>query len=323
MSSRRRRRPPKPPPPFHIEPLPWQLPKSLREDPEALRRVTEIMSGPSYRLAVEDPDFLWSYEARPLRLMADYLKAELQLQKHGVRNTIVVFGSTRLEEPGAARRRLEELREALAKDPSNPELQRKVKIAERRYAKSKFYQTARQFSRIVSNYGHGPLDCRLVITTGGGPGIMEAANRGAFDVGAKSVGFNIQLPHEQYPNPYISKELCFQFHYFAIRKMHFLLRAKALVIFPGGFGTLDELFETLTLIQTRKIHPVPVILVGEEYWSKVIDFEFLVEEGTIDPEDLDLFGYAETAEEIWEEILSWYREKREPLINGDLSTIPK
>jgi hypothetical protein len=156
-----------------------------------------------------------------------------------------------------------------------------------------------------------------VIVTGGGPGIMEAANRGAFDAKALTVGLNITLPHEQYPNSYITPELCFQFHYFAIRKLHFLLRARAMVAFPGGFGTLDELFETLTLMQTRKIKPMPIILVGESFWRKAVNIDFLVEEGVIDPEDKDLFWYAETAEEVWGGIVEWYRKKGEPLIGND------
>jgi uncharacterized protein (TIGR00730 family) len=174
---------------------------------------------------------------------------------------------------------------------------------------------ARRFGRLVAQSGAGPRDSRLVVMTGGGPGIMEAANRGAFDAGAATIGLNITLPHEQFPNPYITPDLCFRFHYFAVRKLHFLLRAKALVVFPGGYGTLDELFETLTLVQTRKIQPVPVVLVGEAYWRRVFDVDFLVEEGTIDPEDRELFWFAETAEEIWEGILDWYERAGRPLIN--------
>jgi uncharacterized protein (TIGR00730 family) len=165
----------------------------------------------------------------------------------------------------------------------------------------------------VGESGDGALDCRLVVMTGGGPGIMEAANRGAFDAGAKTVGLNIDLPHEQYPNPYISPELCFRFRYFALRKMHFLQRAKALVAFPGGFGTMDELFETLTLIQTRTIKPVPIILIGRQYWGRAIDFEFLLDEGVIDSEDRDSFWIAETAEEAWQGILDWHEQCGEPL----------
>lgn len=308
---------PEPPGPHHREPLPWQVPKPPEEDPDAPLRVQKILASPSYRPAVADLAFLNSDQTRPARLELDYLKPELGLQAQGVRNTIVVFGSTRIPEPEAARRKHAVLKDALDKRPDNQELQHRVRVAERIVAKSRYYDIARQFGRIVGRAGHGPLDCRLVVMTGGGPGMMEAANRGAFDVGAKSVGLNITLPHEQFPNPYITPELCFQFHYFALRKMHFLLRAKALVVFPGGFGTLDELFETLTLIQTRKIKPVPVILVGEAYWKRVVDFEFLTEEGVIDPEDRQLFWYAEEAQEIWDGIVWWYECQGEPLINGE------
>ncbi len=309
---------PKPPAPERQEPLPWQVPKPPEEDPEGWLRVQRIQASASFRPVVRDAEFLNRYETRPVRLQLDYLKPELELQKEGVRSTIVVFGSTRIPEPGAARRRLKALEAALAKRPDDEELRRRVKVAERIAAKAKYYEFARRFGQLIGNSGQGPLDCRLVVMTGGGPGIMEAANRGAFEVGAKSVGLNITLPHEQYPNPYITPELCFQFHYFAMRKLHFLLRAKALVAFPGGFGTLDELFETLTLIQTRKIRPVPVVLVGEAYWKRVIDFDFLVEEGAIDPEDLELFWYAETAEEIWNGIVWWYESKGEGVIEGGI-----
>ncbi len=308
---------PQPPGPLHREPLPWQLPKPPEEDPDAPVRVQRILASPSYRPVLTDVGFLNSYETRPARLQLDYLKPELGLQSEGVRNTIVVFGSTRIPEPAAARRKLQVLKEALGKRPDNEELKRRVRVAERIAAKSKYYEIAREFGRIVGAAGHGPLDCRLVVMTGGGPGMMEAANRGAYDTGAKSVGLNITLPHEQFPNPYITPELCFQFHYFAMRKMHFLLRAKALVVFPGGFGTLDELFETLTLIQTRKIKPVPVVLVGETYWRRAVDFEFLMDEGVIDPEDRELFWYAEDARQIWEGIVWWYESQGEPLINGE------
>ncbi|WP_022949073.1 LOG family protein [Methylohalobius crimeensis] len=305
-----------------VEPLPWQTPKPPEEDPEAPRRVQRILASPSYRPAVRDVEFLNRYETRSTRLQLDYLKPELELQREGVQNSIVVFGSTRIPEPVAARRKLRVLKEALAKRPHSEELRRRVQVAERIAAKAKYYDIAREFGRLVGDSGRGPLDCRLVVMTGGGPGIMEAASRGAFDRGAKSVGLNITLPYEQFPNPYITPELCFQFHYFAIRKLHFLLRAKALVVFPGGYGTLDELFETLTLIQTRKIRSVPVVLVGEEYWRRAVDFDFLVEEGTIDQEDRQSFRYVETAREIWDEIVWWYESRGEALINGDLCPMP-
>jgi hypothetical protein len=299
------------------EPLPWQEPKPTSDDPEAMARVRAIMESPGYRQADEDLDFLRADETRGVRLQIDYLKTELLLEAHGVQHTIVVFGSTRIVEPAAARRKAAAIAEALEADPGNEDLARRLRIAERIVEKSRYYEIARAFARLVGESGRGPQDCRLTLVTGGGPGIMEAANRGAFDVGAKSAGLNITLPHEQYPNPYISPELCVRFHYFALRKLHFLLRARALVAFPGGYGTLDELFETLTLVQTRTIRPLPVILVGKKYWRRVFDVDFLVDEGAIDAEDRDLFWYAESAEEIWNGILKWHDETETPLINNN------
>jgi uncharacterized protein (TIGR00730 family) len=251
-----------------------------------------------------------------VRLQLDYLKADRLLRKHGVQHSIVVFGSTRIVEPAAAERKVERLRDILASQPDNEESQRRLFAAERILAKSHYYEIAREFAGLVANAGGGPEDPRLVVVTGGGPGMMEAANRGAHEAGAKTVGLNITLPQEQYPNPYVSPELCFQFHYFALRKMHFMMRAKALVAFPGGFGTFDELFETLTLIQTRKIKPLPVVLVGESYWRKAFDIDFLMDEGVIDIEDRDLFWFAETAEDIWQGLLCWYENNGETLIEG-------
>jgi uncharacterized protein (TIGR00730 family) len=305
-----------PPPPRRREPLPWSAPKPPEEDPEARERVARILASPSYRRTDQDIDILRRDELRPTRLQLDYLKPELILQDHGVVSTIVVFGGTRIVEPRAAKSRLERARARAAQNPNDQAAQRRVQVAERVRAKSKYYDVAREFGRLVGRSGSGPLDCRLVVVTGGGPGIMEAANRGAGDVGAKSVGLNITLPEEQFPNPYITPELCFQFHYFALRKMHFLMRAKALVAFPGGYGTLDELFETLCLVQTRKVDPLPVVLVGEDYWRKVFDAEYLAAEGVIDEEDADLFTFAETAEEIWSTILEWYRQSDIPLLGN-------
>ncbi len=288
------------------EPLPWHRPKSPDEDPQAPERVSAIMSSPSYRRADDDSSFLGTDGMRGVRLQIDYLKPELLLEEHGVQDTIVVFGSTRICEPGAARRKVDALAAGLAGSPGNRELARQLALAQRILAKSHYYEAAREFGSLVSQANARGGEQHGVIMTGGGPGIMEAANRGAFDAGAKSVGLNIHLPHEQYPNPYITPGLCFSFHYFAMRKLHFLLRAKALVAFPGGFGTLDELFEVLTLVQTRKIKPIPVVLVGENYWRRAIDFDFLASEGVIDQEDLELFFFAETAQEIWEGILHWH-----------------
>ena len=289
------------------QPLPWHRPKPAAEDPDAPSRTRAILASPSYVLAEQDLAFLARDEARGVRLQIEYLKPETLLTEHAIRDTIVVYGSTRITEPAAARRRVEALRQALETDPANSILSRKLAVAERILAKSRYYEIAREFGRLVgSSRGHDGSSSKLTIMTGGGPGIMEAANRGAFEAGAKSVGLNINLPHEQYPNPYITPELCFRFHYFALRKMHFLQRAKALVAFPGGFGTIDELFEVLTLVQTRKIKPVPVVLVGEEYWRRAVDVGFLADEGVIDDEDRELFWFAETAHEIWDSIHDWY-----------------
>jgi uncharacterized protein (TIGR00730 family) len=255
---------------------------------------------PSYRLAYQDPDFLLRDELRPVRLQLELLKPELILQEHRIDSTIVVFGSARIPEPQEARKGLEAAKAELQIDAANPALQLKVRIAERRVANSRYYEEARKLGRLIAAYSD---DHRLVVMTGGGPGIMEAANRGAHDSGALSIGLNIVLPREQLPNPYITPELNFQFHYFAIRKMHLIMRAKSLVAFPGGFGTLDELFETLTLIQTGKVRRIPVLLFGREFWERAIHFQALVDEGTIAPEDLNLFRYVDTAEEAWDIIL--------------------
>ena len=304
------------PPHQRKEQLPGQKPKPSGEDPEGPAMLEAILNSPSYRPAIEDVDFLDSDDARGVRLQLDYLKTDRLLKEHGVRHSIVVFGSTRIVEPAAAERKIEQLRDVLATQPDDEKTQRRLRVAERILDKSHYYEIAREFARLVANAGGGPEDPRLVVVTGGGPGMMEAANRGAHEAGAKTVGLNIALPHEQYPNPYVSPELCFQFHYFALRKMHFMMRAKALVAFPGGFGTFDELFETLTLIQTRKIKPLPVVLVGENYWRKAFDIDFLMDEGVIDFEDRDLFWFAEAAEDIWEGLLCWYENNGDILIEG-------
>jgi uncharacterized protein (TIGR00730 family) len=294
--------------------LPEQRPKPATEDSEAPAKIERILENPSYREADQDPDFLRRADMRGVRLMLDYQKAQSLLVEHDVAHTIVVFGSTRVPEPAAARHNCEALSAAVAVHPHDKELSRALEVAQRVLAKSRYYDIARDFGRLVGISGDKAIGGRVMVMTGGGPGIMEAANRGAHDAGAKSIGLNITLPHQQYPNPYISPEFCFSFHYFAMRKLHFLMRARALVAFPGGYGTLDELFEVLTLAQTRKILQVPVILVGEEYWRRVFDPDYLVAEGTIDPEDRELFWYAETAEAIWRDILIWYEMKGEPLL---------
>lgn len=297
-------------------PRPRESPKRGEEAAKAQRRLQAILQSPSYRQADEDVEFLNGGDTRGVRLQIDYLKAELELERLGIEGTIVVFGSTRIQEPSVQRRCVEDLLKRLASDPKNPALLRRLAVAERLLENSKYYDVAREFGRLVGLSGNGPKDDRLVAMTGGGPGIMEAFNRGAFDVGALSIGLNITLPHEQYPNPYITPELCFCFHYFAVRKLHFLLRAKALVVFPGGFGTFDELFEVLTLVQTRTTHPVPVVLVGKAYWKRAFDVGYLADEGVIAPGDRELFWYAETAQEIWDGIVHWYELAGLALIPG-------
>jgi uncharacterized protein (TIGR00730 family) len=300
-------------PPRH-EPLPWEEPKPALDDPQAPERVRELMASATYRQADKDLEFLDSEDTRGVRLQIDYLKPELELRRQGVEHTIVVFGSTRIREPAAAARRVAELEEQLRAVPGNAELARLLAIAQRLQARSHYYDVARELGRLVGQCGTDQFDCRLLLMTGGGPGIMEAANRGAYDVDAPTVGLNITLPREQYPNPYLSPELNFRFHYFAMRKLHFLLRARALVAFPGGYGTFDEVFETLTLVQTRTIAPVPVVLVGEEYWRRAVDFDFLVDEGVIEREDRELFWFAETAQDVWASILAWHERRGTPLI---------
>jgi uncharacterized protein (TIGR00730 family) len=257
----------------------------------------------SYLPADRDLEFLQREELRAVRIGLELLKPELVQREHGVRSTIVVFGSARLQEPVAAQAALLIAQEQAALVPQSDDAKRRVAIAGRKLALAKYYDVAREFSRLVSSTCQVDGRCDYVIMTGGGPGIMEAANRGAADIGAKSIGLNITLPHEQQPNAYITPELNFQFRYFAIRKMHFLIRAKALIAFPGGFGTLDELFETLTLLQTGKSQNVIVVLVGKEFWERLINWEWLVDNGLISRDELHLFHYAETAEETWDLIV--------------------
>lgn len=259
-----------------------------------------ILASSSYIPADRDTDFMQREELRPLRLGLELLKPELLQKEQGIQSTIVVFGSARVQEPVSAELALLTAEREAATNPNDPVKQRQVVIAKHQHALSRYYDVAREFSRLVSGSCQVDGRCDYVIVTGGGPGIMEAANRGAADVQAKSIGLNITLPHEQRPNPYITPELCFQFRYFALRKMHFLIRAKALVAFPGGFGTLDELFETLTLIQTGKVTGVSVVLVGRAFWERLINWDFLVEQGLIGRDDLGLFHYAENAQEAWD-----------------------
>ena len=304
-----------PAPSTREKPLPWQSPKSEREDREAPARVTAILNSKGYLQADEDVGFLQSDHMRGVRLHLDFSKAEHELAEHDVTHTIVVFGSTRIPEPIAAHERRQKALDKQRDQPDDPAAQEEVRISERILARSTYYTTAQEFGDAVAQMKEVRHGGPIALMTGGGPGIMEAANRGALFGGAKSIGLNISLPHEQFPNPYLTPGLCFRFHYFAVRKMHFLSRARALVGFPGGYGTLDEIFETLTLVQTRKIEPLPIILVGRSFWSRAVDFDFLVEEGVIDPEDRDLFCFAETSGEIVRIIANWYNRAGEPLID--------
>jgi uncharacterized protein (TIGR00730 family) len=267
-------------------------------------------AAPSYRLAFEDVDFLLRQDLRPVRLQLELMKPELLQQEHGIMSTVAVFGSARIPEPAKAEEEMAAAEAAARNRPNDRHAARRLSIARRMLANSRYYEEARRFAQIVTNTCVGEHVCDFVVKTGGGPGIMEAANRGADDIGGKSIGLNIVLPMEQEPNPYITPELCFRFHYFAIRKMHFLTRSKALVVFPGGFGTLDELFEAATLIQTRKIEPIPILLFGREYWERVINLDAMAGEGMIGPDDKDLFTFVETAEEAWNHIADFYRLPR-------------
>jgi uncharacterized protein (TIGR00730 family) len=280
---------------------------------DTLKQIKTIINDPSYEIAEEDKNFIYSNEARGVRLQLDYLKAEVKMQKQGIDHTIVVFGSARIVEFDTAMKELKKIEKELENEPHSESLLRRLKTSESMVRKSIYYDEARNFGQLVGQSGKAPEDSRVTLMTGGGPGIMEAANRGASDVGAKSIGLNIELSHEQYPNPYITPELCFQFRYFAMRKLHFMQRAKALVVFPGGFGTMDELFEVLTLIQTNKTPPIPVILLGKEYWNRMIDFEFLQEEDAIAPHDLDIVMYVDNAEEAWNAIIQWHKKNKTPL----------
>ncbi|CUH51402.1 LOG family protein [Shimia marina] len=246
---------------------------------------------PSYRLAFADEDFLCRPELRPVRLQLELLKPELALDAHGIASTVVLFGGARIPEPAK-------------KDSARTQT-----LAEL----SRFYDEARKFAKIMTETGDGNEN---VIVTGGGPGVMEAGNRGAVEAGGRSIGLNIVLPHEQAPNEYVTPDLCFNFHYFAIRKMHFLMRANAICVFPGGFGTLDELFEALTLIQTGRMQRVPFLLFGRAFWEKIINWDALSDAGTISEDDLDLFRFVETAEEAVDALNNWQDFSRREALPG-------
>jgi uncharacterized protein (TIGR00730 family) len=254
----------------------------------------------AYRLAFADPEFLLRRETRGIRFQLEMLKPDVEQVAQGIDNTIVVFGSARFPAPEQAEAALK-----LARESGDAQA---MALAERHVRNAVYYEQARQFGRMVASHCKSrPPAEQLFICTGGGPGIMEAANRGAHEVDMPTVGLNIALPHEQSSNPYVTPSLSFKFHYFALRKMHFMMRAKALVAFPGGFGTLDELFEVITLVQTRKAKPVPIILFGSDYWKRLLNFDVLIEEGAISPEDLKLFEYVDDPQVAWDAIKTFYQ----------------
>ena len=276
-------------------------------DPD--ERLRAILDSSTYRLAYKDIDLLGQDDLRPLRLQLELLKPERILREQGVHSTVVVFGSARVSDAVTARDRLAVLEQRAGAMPRNPTLGRELALARRRVEQARHYEEAQRFAQRISARFQQEGRCDFVVITGGGPGIMEAANRGAFDAGARSIGLNITLPHEQAPNPYMCPELAFRFHYFALRKMHFLLHAKGLVAFPGGYGTLDELFEVLTLIQTGKMQRIPVVLVGRDFWSRAVDFDLLLDEGYVSPSDLDLFTCVDKAEEIMGALERFYVDR--------------
>ncbi|MDZ4103340.1 MAG: TIGR00730 family Rossman fold protein [Hydrogenophaga sp.] len=253
----------------------------------------------AYRLAFADPEFLLRRETRGIRFQLEMLKPDLAQRDAGIENTVVVFGSARFREASEAQEML--VRAERSGEAAD------IARAKAMVRNAPYYDHAREFARTVARYSANcPKADQLFICTGGGPGIMEAASRGAHDEGALNVGLNIALPHEQAANPYVSPELSFKFHYFALRKMHFMMRAKALLAFPGGFGTLDELFEVITLVQCKKAKPVPILLFGSDYWKRLINLDVLVEEGAISPEDLKLFQYVDDPKVAWDAIVKFY-----------------
>ena len=276
-------------------------------DPD--ERLRAILDSPTYRLAYEDIDLLGQEELRPLRLQLELLKPERILHEQGVHSTVVVFGSARISDAETAAARRDTLERQTRAAPSDAKLARELAQARRRVDQARHYEQARRFASLISARFQQQNRRDFVVVTGGGPGIMEAANRGAFEAGARSIGLNITLPHEQAPNPYMCPELAFRFHYFAVRKMHFLLHAKGLVAFPGGYGTLDELFEVLTLIQSGKMKRIPVILAGRAFWRRAVDFDLLLDEGYVSPSDLDLFTCVDEAEEIIDALERFYVDR--------------
>ena len=279
------------------KPSPQQVAQEWRE---FKHKPQELAGANATRLAFADPEFLLRPETRGIRFELEMLKPELELTRQGIAHTIVVFGSARFVSPEVATERL-----ALAQKNGDAD---SLTRAERDVRNAVWYEQSRQFARLVAQYSADKSkDDQLFICTGGGPGVMEAANRGAFELGAPNLGLNITLPHEQTVNPYVTPSLHFEFHYFAARKMHFMMRAKALVAFPGGYGTLDELFEIITLVQTQKERPVPIILFGSDYWKKLVNFELMVEMGTVHRQDLELLTFCDTPQEAWDTIRNYYQ----------------
>ena len=282
---------------------------------QAHARDQQPLDADAYRLAFADPEFLLRRETRGIRMQLEMLKPELSQHEQGIENTVVVFGSARFPAPetaqaslAAAQANLAKITAAEADTASLKDAQDALMVAERHTRNAYYYDQARLFARLVAAHSNAlPLAEQLFICTGGGPGIMEAANRGAHELGAPTVGLNIVLPHEQSGNKYITPSLNFKFHYFALRKMHFLMRAKALVAFPGGFGTLDELFEVMTLVQTGKSKPLPIVLFGSDYWKRLINFDLLIEEGVISPQDVNLFHYVDEPQAAWDIIQAFYQ----------------
>lgn len=290
-----------------MTPDPHQLhDRHLTSAQQSVDAVSRLQHDSAYKLAFADNAFLLKDELRHVRLQLEYLKPQLVLEQYNINATIVVFGSARFIAPAQAEQALQQAEQQLAQHNTPTALQL-VTAARKQLRNSRYYEAAQQFAALATRYSCEHQDCAMTIISGGGPGVMEAANRGAHEAGGQSIGLNIVLPKEQHPNPYITPHFCFQFHYFAIRKMHFLQRARALVAFPGGFGTLDELFETLTLIQTRKAEKVPVILYDKSFWQALINFDMLVEEGLISAEDLALIQYADSPQHAWQLINDFYQ----------------
>lgn len=274
--------------------------KEEKFDPQ--KQVLKLRRSKAFRKAYQDNEFMDRPELRPMRLQLELLKPEMLLQEHHISETIVVFGSARIWSREKALQRVKDIEALCKKDPGNSVLKNKLGSVKRLVEMSKYYEIGREFGRLVAEKSGG----RFIIVTGGGPGIMESANRGAFEGGAKSIGLNITLPMEQGPNPYVSPEFAFRFHYFAIRKMHFMMRSRALVVFPGGFGTFDELYEALTLVQTGKKRRYPVIMIGRKFWNEVVNLDALARYGVISQEDKNLMHYADSAQEAWDIIAKHY-----------------